>query len=501
MHQRLNGWWLLVGVLIPAPLVHAQAPTQKSSKRPPNVVLILADDLGIGDVSAYQPGHIPTPNIDRLGVSGTRFTDAHVSAAVCMPSRAGLITGRQGTRHGSEFNAGPGLALDEQNVAELLKTVGYRTAAIGKWHLGDQDGRDPTSQGFDEFFGLYGGGTNYLDSSNPRVVNGYGAPVPNGDPSAAPRVLYRGRERVEEKEYLTDALTREAVAYIDRNQDAPFFLYLAYNAPHSPHQTIRKYYDRFPQIQNHAARVYAAMVSAVDDGVGQVLQTLRDRNLEGETLVIFLSDNGGPHYFPGGPSNASYAGWKRYPLEGGHRVPFFLSWPGRIPSQHVENRLTSSLDLVPTIATIAGVKRAPDAKPLDGVDLLPFLEGARTDSPHAQLFWRAAANYAVRDGQWKLIVINRAPVEQFLQVDRGDGAGLLRGGPYQGISPLGQHTLLFDLDSDPGESKNLAAEHPEKVKQLQAQYDAWNRGNVSPNAKSSRSIPTVIDGTVVQLAF
>jgi arylsulfatase A-like enzyme len=500
--RRLQAWMLglALGLSLGNPMTTANE-TVRTEERPPNVVLILADDLGVGDVSTFQKGHIPTPNIDQLGVTGVRFTDAHVSAAVCMPSRAGLITGRQGTRHGSEFNAGPGLSVDETNIAELLKTVGYRTGIIGKWHLGARDGRDPLSQGFDEFFGLFGGATSYIDVNDPQAVNGFAAPVPNGDPKAPKRELFRGREPVEESNYLTDALTREAVSFIDRNRTTPFFLYLAYNAPHTPHQTIRKYYDRFAHIADHDARVYASMVSAVDDGVGAVVEKIQKEGLESNTLIIFLSDNGGPNLFTGGPSNASYSGWKRYHLEGGHRTPLFLSWPGKISAGRVDERLTSSLDLFPTIAAAAGVKRSEQDKPLDGVSLLPYLEGTRADAPHEFLYWRAGANYAVRDGRWKLIVVNRAPVEQFLEVNRSDAAGLLRNGPYQGVSPLGQATLLYDLANDVGESKNVADQHPDIVERLQSKYEAWNRQNVSANAKSSRSIPTVIDGTVVQLAF
>lgn len=473
---------------------------QTAPLRKPNVILILADDLGIGDVSAYHPNHIPTPNIDRLGKTGVRFTDAHVSAAVCMPSRAGLITGRQGTRHGSEFNAGPGLALQEQNIAELLKTAGYKTAAFGKWHLGATEGRDPLSQGFDEFYGLAGGGTTFIDPLSPEAINGYGVPIPNSDPKRPERDLNRGRERVEEKEYLTDAFTREAVEYIGRNKQSPFFMYLAYNAPHSPHQTIQKYYDRFENIKDHSSRVYAAMVSAVDDGVGAVVKKLSDEGLEDDTLIVFLSDNGGPHYFQGGPNNANFQGWKRYHLEGGHRVPFFISWPTKIAGDRVDTRLTSSLDLFPTIAAATGTEVPKDRK-LDGVNLIPFMNGEQKEAPHQELFWRAGANYAVREGKWKLLVVNKTKPEQFLEIDKSEGAGLLRNGPYNDVSPMGQHTVLYDLEADSAEQTNLAQKHPEIVERLKQKYSDWNGENVTPNAKSSRGIPTVIDGVVVQLTF
>ncbi len=471
-----------------------------TNTRRPNIVLILADDLGIGDVSAFNPGHIPTPNIDQLAARGVRFLDAHVSAAVCMPSRAGLLTGRQGTRHGSEFNAGPGLALNEQNIAELLKKHGYATGAIGKWHLGATDGREPCSQGFDEFSGLLGGGTHYLDPLDPQVINGFGVTAPRTPTSKAERDIYRGRDLVDEPEYLTDAFTREAVKFIQSHKSDPFFLYLAFNAPHTPHQTTKKYYDRFPEVKDHASRVYSAMVSAVDDGVGNVLQAIDEAGIEKDTLVIFLSDNGGPHFFQGGPSNYPYSGWKRYHLEGGHRTPLVISWPGKLPKGVLEPRLTSSLDIFPTIANAAGASEL-DRSNLDGTDLIPYLVGDKAEPPHRELFWRAGANFAIRDARWKLIVVNRTKPEDFLNLQRSDVAGLLRDGPFNGVSPLGQHVALYDLQSDIAEQTNVAAAHPEIVQSLREKYDTWDKKNVPPNAKSSRGIPTVIDGVTVQLAF
>lgn len=486
---------LLMLVWLPA-TVQSREPT---GAQRPNIALILADDLGIGDISAYHKEHIPTPNIDRLGQSGVRFTDAHVSAAVCMPSRAGLITGRQGTRHGSEFNAGPGLSIEEQNIAELLKKVGYSTGAIGKWHLGDTDGRDPLSQGFDEFFGLLGGGASYIDPEHPDAVNGYGAPTTNAQRQGLSGIT-RGRQKVEEKDYLTDALVREAVDFIDRHQKTQFFLYLAFNAPHSPHQATKKYYDRFSHLNDHRAQTYAGMVSALDDGVGEVLSKLKSSGLEKNTLVVFLSDNGGPDYFKSGPSNEPFNGWKRYHLEGGHRVPFFVSWPGHIEGNRIEKRLTSSLDLFPTFASVAGAEISKD-RPIDGVNLLPYLKGEQAEAPHASLFWRAGANFAVRDGKWKLAVINKTTKDAFDEIDKSSGAGLLKNGPYQGVSPLGQHVVLYDLDADPSETKNLASQFPDVVASLRNKFDEWNKNNVPANAKSTRGIPTIVDGEVVQLAF
>ncbi len=465
----------------------------------PNIVLILADDLGIGDISAYKNHGIPTPHIDSLGQSGVRFTDGHVSAAVCAPSRAGLQTGRAGTRHGSEFNRGEGVNLDEMNLGELLKQAGYVTAAFGKWHLGMKDGRAPLDQGFDEFFGLRSGGL-YISAQHPEAVNGYGVDA-DADLKTGARLrpVYRGNKPVEEKEYLTEAFTREAIDFIERNKEKPFFVYLAYNAPHAPMQTTKKYYDRFPHIKNENNRIHAGMVSALDDGVGAVLAKLKALNLDKNTLVIFLSDNGCPSYLDGGCSNADYRGFKRYHTEGGHRVPFFMSWPGKIPAGRLYEKPISALDIFPTLAFVSGTQM-PQDRSIDGVNLLPYVTGEKTAAPHNELFWRAGGNYAVREGNWKLIVANKTPVEEFLNVPQSEG-GLLNHAPYPGVSPHGQHVMLFDLARDPGEKQNLAARQPDVVARLRRKYNEWDAANVPGNTESASGVPTVIDGEVIELAF
>ena len=494
----------LVAILIVLQLLLStrtvSAQNSNDSQRKPNIVLILADDLGIGDVSAYHQNHIPTPHIDSLGTHGIRFTDAHVSAAVCMPSRAGLITGRQGTRHGSEFNAGPGLSLNEQNIGELLKQSGYATAMIGKWHLGEKGGRDPLSRGFDEYFGA-ASGSQYINPRHPDAVNSFRNNVTDdlkNDPLNI--TVTRGNQQVVEHEHVTDAFAREAVDFIGRHKHDPFFLYVAFTAPHAPIQTTKKYYDRFPDIADHRARIYAGMVSALDDAVGSILKKLEGDGHDRNTLVIFLSDNGGPDYFRGGPSNAQFNGWKRYHLEGGHRIPFFIRWPAVITGGKVDSRLTSSLDLFPTIAAAARTTMT-SKHPLDGVNLIPYLNGERSDSPHQDLYWRAGANFAVRDGRWKLVIVNKTNVESSLETPRTDRGELLPGGPYQGVSPFGQLEALYDLDSDIEEKHNLAKTHPEVVAKLRKQYDAWNQSNVTANAKTTRGINTIIDGVTVQLGF
>jgi arylsulfatase A-like enzyme len=195
-----------------------------------------------------------------------------------------------------------------------------------------------------------------------------------------------------------------------------------------------------------------------------------------------------------------FSGWKRYHLEGGHRVPFFVSWPGHIEGNRIEKRLTSSLDLFPTIAAVAGID-LPKERPIDGVNLIPYLNGEKTDAPHDSLFWRAGANFAVRDGKWKLMVVNKTTTEALEAFEKSGSSGLLNGGPYQGISPLGQHVVLYDLEADPSETTNLAGQHPDVLAGLLKKFEDWNKANVPSNAKSTRGIPTTIDGQAVQLAF
>ena len=476
---------------------------REPGKTKPNVLLILADDLGYGDISAYKRDWIPTPNIDSLGKDGIRCTDAHVSASVCAPSRAGLHTGRYGTRHGSEFNAGAGLNLDEKTLGELLKEAGYVSGAIGKWHLGMEGGRAPLQQGFDEFFGLKSGSL-YISSKHPDAVNGKGV-----SREAAPRTgkrlrpVYRGNRIVEENEYLTEAFTREAMDFIRRHKEKPFFLYLAYNAPHAPLQTTKKYYDRFPAVTNQDTRIYAGMVSALDDGVGRVLETLQAEGVFDNTIVIFLSDNGCPNYIGtgcDGCSNGLLNGWKRYHHEGGHRVPFFIKWSGHLPAGLFYDKTISSLDVYPTLAAISGGSLPGDRR-MDGVNLLPFLTGADPGIPHPELCWRAGGNFAVRDGKWKLIVANLTKPEELANIREDEGGGLLDHPPYPGVSPLGQHVMLYNLAEDLGETNNVAARYPEVVAALRQKWEQWNKENVPSNARSSRACPVVIDGQVLELAF
>jgi arylsulfatase A-like enzyme len=457
--KALVGSSLLIALLLTG--IGGVTAEQRSSTSPaaqgprkPNVVFILGDDLGYCDISMYGCKEIPTPNIDSIGTNGIKFTNAYVTAPVCSPSRAALITGRYQHRFGFEFNAGPlpraisnkdmGLPLTEITLAQTIKSAGYATGMVGKWHMGMNDRYMPTQRGFDEYFGFLFGANTYIDPNKPGVMTRPGT-LAEGAPPAGRRSpqnpIYRNTTPVEEEEYLTDAFAREAVAFIDRHQKEPFFLYAPFNAPHTPFQATQKYLDRFPNVKDERRRVYMAMVSALDDGVGAILKKLRDTGLEKNTLVVFLSDNGCATY-TGACTNDPLRYGKLTHLEGGFRVPFAMQWPARLKAGTVNDQLISSLDLFPTAIALAGAS-LPTDRTYDGVNLLPYLTAkGKRPSPHVALFWRNGSNAAVRKGNWKL---------------------------FKG----GDHYWLFDLSKDIGELKNLAAARPEIVEQLKKEFARW----------------------------
>jgi arylsulfatase A-like enzyme len=419
----------------------------------PNVVFILGDDLGYCDVSMYGCKEIPTPNIDSIAKNGVKFTNAYVSAPVCSPSRAGLITGRYQQRFGFEFNAGPlqraltnkdmGLPLTEITLAQALKAAGYATGMVGKWHMGMNDRYMPTQRGFDEYFGFLFGANLYIDPNKPGVMtraSAAGGEAPTASTRSAQNPIYRNTAPVEEEQYLTDAFAREAVAFLDRHQKSPFFLYAPFNAPHTPFQATQKYLDRFPNVKDERRRVYMAMVSALDDAVGAILNKLRETGLERNTLVVFLSDNGCATY-TGACTNDPLRFGKLTHLEGGFRVPFAMQWPARLKAGTVSDQVISSLDLFPTAIALAGASLRKD-RPYDGVDLLPYLTGKTRKPPHEVLCWRNGQNAAVRKGNWKL---------------------------FKG----GEHYWLFDLSNDIAEQRNLASKYPQVVEELKGELAKW----------------------------
>lgn len=337
-------------------------------------------------------------------------------------------------------------------MPQRLKDAGYATGLVGKWHLGASRALHPLNRGFDEYFGFLGGAHDYFR-----------------DQRAGNSVL-RGFEQIVEPEYLTEAFAREAVAFIERHKDRPFFLYYAFNAVHTPLQASDKYLSRFGTIADNRRRTYAAMASAMDDAVGAVLDKLRAEQLEEHTLIFFFSDNGGPETV-NGSNNGPLRGQKAQTWEGGVRVPWLVQWKGHLPAGVTYDQPVIQLDILPTALAAAGLTTQPEWK-LDGVDLLPFLRGERTDAPHAALFWRFGAQMAIRKGDWKLV---KAP---------GAGAEFAE---RRGTASA-EGAQLFNLATDIGEQTNLAAEQPEKARELAEAWRQWNAELVEPAFLPGRNV-------------
>ena len=449
--------WVRVYQKSEPPAAAAVPPARPGGAPKPNLVVILSDDQGYADAGFNGGLEIPTPNIDRVAARGVRFTDGYATYSVCGPSRAGLLTGRYQNRFGASENPTndpsvlAGIPLDEKNIAELLRPAGYRSYAVGKWHVGSHPSLRPLARGFDGFFGFLSGGHRYL----PEELT-----IERLEDVKKPWDWYRTKilrddEPVEIDRDLTDELSDAAAGYIDEAADAgaPFFLYLAYNAPHTPLQATREYLDRFTHIADTDRRTYAAMVSAMDDGIGRVLDRLAERGLERDTIVFFLSDNGGATN--NGSRNTPLRGWKGSSLEGGIRVPFAASWPGVLPEGGRYTEPVSALDIAATIVAEAGLA-PPTDKPLDGVNLVPHLRGEAGGVPHRTLYWRweRAGRYAVREGDTKLIV------------SEADGGG--------------EKQVLFDLHRDPGEGWNILQHRdaPDDLPALRGRLDRWSDGLV-----------------------
>jgi arylsulfatase B len=443
----------------------------------PNILVFFADDLGYGELGCQGNPEIPTPHIDSIAAGGVRFTSGYVAGPNCSPSRAGLLTGRTPTRFGYEFNPtgakneapGFGLPKEEITIAEALQDAGYTTGLIGKWHQGGTAAFHPFRHGFDEFFGftheghyfvpppwdgvttmlrrrtLPGGGKGRWVGQKGLIYTthmGYNEPDYDAD-----NPILRGGQPVEEREYLTDALTREAVDFIDRHDDKPFFLYLAYNAVHSPLQGAEKYMKKFQHIDDIHRRIFAAMLSNMDDSVGEVMAQLRSSGLEENTIVFFVSDNGGPTRELTS-SNLPLRGEKGQMYEGAIRVPFLMQWKGRIPAGQVDDRVVSSFDIFGTAAGNCDAVIAPPV--MEGVDLVPMVTGKDSRSPHETLFWRQGGKTALRHQNWKLVRMGR-------KQSAGQAAW-----------------ELYDLSNDLSEQHNLAKSRPRQLANLIRLWEEWN---------------------------
>ncbi len=426
----------------------------KADRSNPNVILIITDDQGYADVGFNGSLDIPTPHIDRIAKNGVVFSQGYVSYAVCAPSRAGLITGRYQDRFGysrnplyKPFDSSIGLPITEQTLPEFLQQAGYATMGIGKWHLGAHEQYRPWKRGFDHFFGFLGGGHRYFPSEY-DITHQDSA---KNEAQSYRTKLIRNEKVVEESAYLTDVFSREAVSFIEQNQDRPFFLYLAYNAPHSPLQADLKYLNRFEHIKDIKRKTYAAMVSAVDDGAGAVLDKLQQLNLAENTIVVFLSDNGGPESDNASNNSLLRAG-KSSLFEGGIRVPFAMQWPRKIKANTRHDLPIISLDIFATIAANIKEQITPKNK-LDGVNLLPFITGSNTGIPHDYLFWRQfdQKNYAV---------LHHSGIKEIIIKDSS----------FQ----------LYNLKLDIGEEKNIADQNKQQLNSFELQRKKWEANTIMP---------------------
>jgi len=494
---------------------HAPATPARDTDPRPNIIVILADDLGFNDIS-YYAGHppqgvtpgsptLPTPAIDAIARDGVAFTHGYAGNAVCAPSRAMLLTGRYATRFGFEFTPTPGgmarvagmlerrypqplptrvdevalaqlppfddlgLPAAEITIAETLRDAGYHTVHIGKWHLGRKAGMRPEHQGFDESLLMDSG--LYLPVDHPDVVNAR-QPFDPIDRFLWPTMRYsasfNGSDRFAPRGYLTDYYTEEAVKVIEANRQRPFFLYLAHWGVHSPLQALRADYDALAHIPDHRQRVYAAMVRALDRSVATIGEALRANGLEDNTLVVFTSDNGGAGYLGLPAINAPYRGWKLTLFEGGTHVPFLLKWPKRLAGGQVFDSPVSHLDLFATATAAAGAP-LPRDRVIDGRDLLPFLSGELAGPVHHALFWREGYYRAVLQDGWKLQVSEK---------------------PHR--------AWLHHLATDPLERVDLAASRPEKVTELRRAMAAEFAGHVAPAWPSVVELPVRVDKTLDQ---
>ena len=479
-------------------------------QRQPNIVVIIADDLGANDVSAFgggvANGRVQTPAIDSIMREGTALRGGYSSHGTCSPTRAALMTGRHPSRIGFEYTSAPvlfarniydvivderasiappiyhadrekdvppyetmGLPLGEVTIAELLRDRGYRTLMLGKWHLGDVPELQPHAQGFDEWLGITRGAALFGEIDDPQIVNS------RQDFDPIDRFLWAnlrfevtedGSTPFKPASYFTDYLGDEAVKAIRANRNRPFFLYLAFTAPHTPLQATKADYDALADIPDHTLRTYGAMIRSLDRNVGKVLAELEAQGLAENTLVIFTSDNGGANYVGLPDINKPYRGWKASFFEGGIHVPYFVRWPARIPATGARAPVdAASIDIFATAAAAANAP-VPSDRPIDGIDLTPILSGEQA-APDRPLFWRAGGYRVVLSGGWKL------------QVAENPGK-----------------TWLFNLAADPTERNNLAGSEPAKVAELTALLDAYDKEAAKPLWPALVELPILIDHTI-----
>ncbi len=459
-----------------------QGPVTRESDKP-NVLLIVVDDFGFNDLTFYgggiAGGSVPTPNIDSIAADGMHFTNGYAGNGTCAPSRAALLTGRFATRTGFEFTpANPqlmkfvggdrfieenaegypspndlGLPTSELTIAELLKPEGYHSVVLGKWHLGGSEGFSPIDQGFNEFLGFLPGAALFMGEDDPNVVNS----KQDFDPidkflwaNMDFAVRYNNGPRFKPDSHMTDYFSREAVKAIEANKHRPFFMYLAYNAPHTPLQSEKGDYEALSHIDNHIERTYAGMIRGLDRGIGQVLQALEDHDIAGNTIVIFTSDNGGAHYVGLPDLNKPYRGWKMTFFEGGIHTPYFIRWKNKIPAGSQYDAAVAHIDVFPTVLAAAGAKK-PDDRVIDGVDILSHALAHPQIPLDRPLFWRTGGYKVVQQKGWKLQLLEQ-----------------------------NGKTWLYNLNEDPTEQSELTEAMPEKLAQLKEVLYAMDKQMVAP---------------------
>ena len=457
----------------------------------PNIILILADDLGKTDISLYGSPYLQTPHIDAIGQNGAIFQEGYISSAICSPSRAGLLTGRYQQRFGFEYQphdrypknriekfvfknlmntgnwlvanqnkfpnkrdlAKQGLPPSEITIAELLKKENYKTGIIGKWHLGYSDASSPLQFGFDYHYGFYEAFTLYDDPEDPEIINqrhdDFSDAFIWGKKRNGTAAIRRNGKVIEEEEFLTSKITEEAIAFIEKNQDSAFFLYVPYLTPHTPFQITKDYFDQFSHIEDRNKRVYYAMIKSLDDAVGQLMTKLNELELAENTIVFFLSDNGGATYTKA-TDNAPLKGGKFSNFEGGINIPFMAQWPGTIPAGQKIKEPVISLDIFATIAELIGSPLPPNRK-IDGKSLMPILRGDTTTTAQRNLCWRSGYHKAVRKGKWKMVV-----------------------------DEMSHQLVLYDLEKDKEEQYDLAKQFPDQVKQLKTILKNWEAELMPP---------------------
>jgi arylsulfatase A-like enzyme len=422
---------------------------------PVNVVMIVADDMGYADLGVTGCKDFATPHLDSIAKSGVRFTQSYVTAAVCSPSRAGFLTGQYQQRFGHQHNGGGGLPFglptDQKLMSDHFRAAGYSTGLVGKWHLGEVAGMRPQDRGFDRFVGHLQGGSSFYP------------PEDYTDPKQNNNLV--GEKPANWKGYLTTYFGEQSVEFIRDHAEKPFFLYLSFNAPHTPMHPREADMAGLSHIQDERRRKYASMMMAMDEAVGMVLAELKAKGLDDNTMVVFFSDNGGPQTGDpsvNGSSNRPLRSGKAQTFEGGIRVPMLMSLPGVIAAESVYDKPVSSLDLLPTF--MAAIGKSPiEGVPLDGVNLLPYLSGEKTGRPHERLYWKLGASMAMVEGDYKIVYPRR---EGGLEED-GDKTDFAK-------------VQLYDLSKDPSERTNLAESQPEKVQEMWATWQAWEATHAKP---------------------